>query len=237
MRNIMTIAKREWLNFFINPTGYIFAGLLLIITNWMFFGDFFLLGQADLKQYWSVMVFLFSIFVPAIAMGLIAEEKKNSTWEIMLSMPVNEKQFVLGKFFGSALYLLFTIGLSLPVIVTVLVLGKPEVGIIVGGMIGTIFLALSYLALGIFMSSLSNQPIVGFLGSTVALLLNNLMGQDVFLSRLPSGIRSLFESLSLNFRSAKFGTGLVELTDLVFFISWIVIFLALTVLSLKSRSK
>ncbi len=237
MKNIITIAKKEWRNYFSSPVGYVFAGLLLVVVNWLFFSNFFIGGQADLNPYWSNFSLILSLFVPAISMNLIAEEKKNSTWEVLLSLPINEKELVLGKFLGCALYLLFTILLSLPVIITVYVLGKPDVGLIIGGFVGILLLSLSYLSVGIFVSSLSNQAIVGFLGSSVILLVNSLMGQEILLSRVPSFAKDFIGGLSVNFRSANFSSGAISIGDLVFFISWIIIFITLTIISLKSRNK
>jgi ABC-2 type transport system permease protein len=237
MKKIFTIAKKEWQNYFSSPIGYIFAALLLLVTNWLYFSDIFLLGQADISPFLSTMTFLFSLFIPAISMGLLAEEKKNSTWEVLLSMPITETQLVLGKMIGCGLYLLFTILLSLPAVVTVLVLGSPEIGVMVTGFIGLILLGMAYLSTGLFMSGLSSQPIVGFLGSAVFLIVNNLMGQGVFLNRLPEFFRGVAENISLSSRMISFGNGLLRLNDLLFFLSWITVFLILSILTLRVRDK
>lgn len=237
MKDILTIAKKEWQSYFTSPVGYVFAALLMVIVNWMYFGDLFVAGQADLRSYWSLMAFLFSIFVPAISMNLIAEEKKNSTWEVLLSLPIREVELVLGKFLGCSLYLLSVIAMSLPAVLTVYVLGKPDAGPIIGGYVGIILLGLAYLSLGMFMSSLSTQAVVGFLGATVTLMINNLLGQEAFLTRMPIILRELVGGLSLSLRSARFSSGLIEIGDLVFFLSWIFVFINLTVIWLKMRDK
>lgn len=237
MNKINIISKRELSNMFINPVGYIFAGILLIVCNWMFFSDFFINGIIETKSYWNLMVFFFSLFIPAITMNLISEERKNGTWEILISTPIDEKEIILGKYFGVIKYLLLIFLFSLPTLLTVFFLGKTDIGIIISGALGTLVLAAAYTSVGIFMSTLSNQPIVAFLGSTIILMINNLMGQEVLLSRSPLFLRAILESLSLKFRSAKFGNGLFEISDLVFFISFITIFLILSVLSLKLKEK
>ncbi|MGI5841478.1 MAG: ABC transporter permease [Patescibacteria group bacterium] len=237
MRNIITIAKREFANYFISPLGYVFTGLLLVVANWMFLSDLFVMNQANMSPYWGVLVFLLSLFVPAISMGLIADEKRSGTWETILSLPISESEMVVGKFLGSAFYFLFPIVLSLPITITLFILGTPDPGILAGGYIGVILLGLAYLALGIFMSSINNQAIVGFLGATVLLVINNFLGQASFLMRLPSNLRGIIGSLSLSYRSSKFSSGLIEAGDLFFFLSWIFIFLTLTRISLKARDK
>lgn len=175
-----------------------------------------MIGQADLNQYWNNFSVIMSLFVPAISMNLIAEEK--NTWELLLSLPIKEKDLVWGKFIGSAGYLLIVIGLSLPVIVTVMILGGISLGLVLSGLIGLICLTLAYLSLGLFMSSLTNQPIVAFLLSTIVLLINNLFNRDILLSKFPTVVRDIFSQLSLSLRSSKLSTGLIEINDLVFFL-------------------
>lgn len=237
MKKVLAIATKEWLNYFSSPVGYVFAALLLMVTSWLFFGDLFLSGQASLSSYQTTMAFLFSIFVPAISMGLIADEKKNGNWEVLLATPINETKLVLGKLLGCGGYLLFTIVLSLPAALTVVSLGHPDMGVMWGGYLGLILLGFAYLSVGMFASSLSNQAIVGFLGATVFLILDNMLGQEVVLSRLPVFFKNIASSISLATRASNFGNGLINSGDLLFFISWIAVFTILTVMSLKTRDK
>ena len=237
MRKIWAIAKKEIIAVWGNPTGYIFAAILLLVVNAIFFNDLFLSRVADMQLYWRLMTYLLSLFVPAIAMGLIAEEKKSGTWEVLLALPVKEGQMVVGKFMGYALFTLASISLSVTAIVTVLWLGRPDVGLVIGGFWGTVLLAWSYLAIGIFMSSLTTQPIIAFIATTIVLLVNNFMAQDIFTSRLPEAVGRFAGELSLAARSANLSQGLVEVKDITFFVSWIAIFLILTSLNLKARNK
>lgn len=237
MKKICLLAKKEWQNYVYNPLGYIFAGLLLLISNWLFMADLFLLGQADLRPFWGTVSFLFSLFVPAISMGLLADEKKNGTWEVLLSLPITEAELVLGKFVGSCLYLVMVMGLSLPLVITMFVLGQPDAGVMMAGFLGTCLLGMAYLAVGIFMSAISGQAVVAFLTTTVFLIINNLLGQGTILSRLPDWFGKILSNISLAARSSKFSAGLVEINDLFFFVSWMAVFIILTVLSLKARDK
>ena len=237
MKKIWIIAQKELQNYLTSPVGYVFAVLLLVVANWVFLGDFFVLGQADLKPYWSTLAFLLTIFVPAISMGLLADEKKNSTWEVLLSLPIEEKTLVLGKFLGCGIYLTGVVLMTLPMVIMTYFMGKPDVGILTGGMIGTWILSLTYLSIGLFMSSLSGQAMVGFLGTAVFLILNNLMGQETILSRIPSGIKGIVESLSLSSRTANIGSGLITSSDMLLLISVMATFIILTVVSLKARDK
>ena len=101
MKPLLTIAFKELKNYLSSPTGYVFTGLLLIVSNWLFLQDFFLVNVASLMPLWGNLGFLLSIFIPALAMNSISEEKRNGNWEVILSLPVSEVDFVLGKFVGN----------------------------------------------------------------------------------------------------------------------------------------
>lgn len=237
MKKILIIARKEFGGYFRSGVGVIFAGLLLSVAAWMFWGDIFVSRQADVRPYFGVVIFLLALFVPAISMGLIAEEKKNGNWEMLLSLPISEWQVVLGKFIGSSWYLLLTIGLMGPSVATVWWLGRPDVGVVIGNIVGVGLLAMCYLGVGLLASAMCSQPVVAFLVSTAFLLINNLMGQAVVLEKVPLMLRGLVEFLSLSWRTNRFGNGLLEIGDLVFYSSFVTICLMLTVLTLKNRHK
>lgn len=237
MKKIITIAGKEILSYFSSPVGYVFSGILLLVSNWLFFQDFFLMNQASLAGLWANLSFLLSIFVPALTMNSIADEKRNGNWEIILSLPVTETQLVLGKFLGTLTYILITLLFFLPTTILVFLLGKPDLGIIIGGWLGTLFLVISYLSVGIFTSALSNQPVVGFVSAMIILLLNNFIGQSSILSTLPEIVATIVGFISLSAHSNQMAAGLIQLNDIIFFISINVILLTLTVLWLKSRNK
>jgi ABC-2 type transport system permease protein len=234
---IFTLIKKELMFLLKNPVGYVFSGLLLVVVNWMYFYDFFISGQADLIPFWSTLIFLFSIFIPAISMGTLAEEKKNGHWELLLSLPVSETGVVLGKFIGNLMYILMTIVLALPTIVVVYSLGKFDVGILLAQIFGVIMLGGCYLSLGVWLSSMTNQPMVAFLITAVLLIVNNIMGQASVLSRVPNLVQNILMQISLSNRLENFMSGLIKTGDVIFFGSWIAIFLTLAVMSLKGRDK
>lgn len=237
MKIIKAIAIKEWRGWWTSPTGYIFAGLLLIVANWLFFNDLFILGQADVGPLFATLAFLLSIFVPAVTMGLLSEEKKTGTWEVLLTNPINEWQMVAGKFAGVAAYLASIITMLIPAMATVYLLGRPDYGPMISQWLTTILLAWGYLALGLFMSSLASQPIVAFMLAALTLILNNLLSQEMVLSRIPGQWREMVAGLSLSFRAERMGGGLIEFNNLLFFVSWIAVFLILTVIVVKNRDK
>ncbi len=237
MRQILTIAKKELLISLTSPVGYIFAGLLISVCGWLFFKDLFVSGVADMSTYWQSLSFLLVIFIPAISMNLISEEKKNSTWEVLLTLPIEERSFVLGKFLGSASFIAGVFCLIIPAMLSLGWLGNPDWGVMIGGWLGNLLLALAFLSFGLMVSSMSNSPIVAFLISVVVLLINNLIGQEVVLSRVPLWLKEVLSEISLANHAYSFSSGMVRIVDVAFFASWIAICLMISILVLKNRGK
>jgi len=171
-KNIVWVAKKEFRYLTNLPTGYVFAFILIGLASWMFVDDLLLIRVADLRPYWGVLGFMLSLFVPAVAMNLIAGEKRQGTWELMLSWPLTAKDIVLGKFVGALAYVWGTLLLSLVLVASVWWLSGADIGVLLGGLLGTGLLAASYLALGLLVSVLSPSPVVAFLITLVILLLS-----------------------------------------------------------------
>ena len=215
MKKITIIAKKELQSYFYSPMGYFFAGILIAVSNWIFFKNLFISGgQANLSPFFNVLGLLLILFVPAITMNLVADEKKNKTWELLRSLPINETELVLGKFFGSLGFLLYLFILSLPTIIILYFVGRPQTGLVLGGLLGMIFLSLSYLSVGIFMSIVFDSPIISFVASSIFLFIS---------------------SLNLGLRSANLAAGLISLHDLVFFASWVIIFMTLAIMVMRKK--
>ena len=229
------LIKEIYYYYLITPLGLIFAGLFFLISVWLFFQDFFLINQASLAPFFNLLPFLFLFFLPAITMNLFAEEKKSRTWEILLTLPISEQAAVGAKFLAALLFTLFTILLTFPLLITLKLLGQPDWGVIISSYLATVFLAASYIATGLFFSSLTNNSIIAFLTSAFFLLINFFLGQEIVLSRLPTALSNIISFLSLNFHYQFLIEGNIFLSSLVFYLSWIVAFIWLTIVSLKSR--
>lgn len=234
--NFITLVKKELsLNYLISPLGFIFSALFSAVSLWLFFQDFFLIGQARLQSLFNLFPFLFLFFLPAITMNLFSIEKKNNTWEILLTLPVNEIQIVLSKFLVALGFAFFTVLLTLPAAFAVIYLGQPDWGVIISAYLGTLLLIASYISSGLFFSSLTTNPIIAFISSAVFLLINFFLGQQMLMNRLPSLISNIVSAVSLNYHYQNLIAGNFLIDSLVLFISWIFLFLWLTVIILKSR--
>jgi len=235
MNKILIIAKKEFGNYLYNPIGFIFGFILLLVSSWLFWQNIFLSNVASLEALLTSFVFLLTIFIPALLMGSLAEEKKQGTWEVLLTLPVNEVQLVLGKFLGAWMSIAVYILCLAPNALIIGLLGKPDWGLLVATLAGVVLISGVYISLSIFGSSLSNQSVIAFVISATILMLSNLVGQDQFLSRLPNSIAFYLEKLSWNRLMAEFFSGYVSIQASVILMVSVVVFLCLSVLSLKTR--
>lgn len=234
MRNFYAIFKREFKSYFNLPIAYIFITVFLVLSNWLFLRIFFMNDQASMRNFFGFMPWIFLFFVPAITMRLWAEEKKLGTMEMLMTLPVKEYEVVLAKFFASFCFLILTIALSFPLVITVAALGDPDGGPIIGSYLGVILMGGAYLAIGIFISSMTENQIIAFIISIVTIFALIIIGQDIVLFSVPKVFAPIFSYLSLSTHFDSISRGVVDSRDLVYYFSIIGFFLFLNVRKLET---
>jgi len=237
MTKILAIAKKELLYFFNSPFGYIFLLLLTTISSWLYFSDLFIKNTSSLDSLFSNFFFILIFFIPVITMNSISEEKKQANWEVILSLPVSDLQVIVGKFLGTLIYSLFSLVLLLVPIITVLLIGQLDYGVVAGQLLAGFLLMSAYISVGIFFSSLTGQPLIAFISTFSFLLLTNLLSSGLIFSKLPIFLQKFIQYINLNSRSVNFTSGLIDTKDLVFFASWSLIFIIASTLTLKRRNQ
>lgn len=235
MDNVMTFFKKEFKSFFISPIAYVFITVYLVVTNFLFFQGFFIINQADMRGYFSLLPWVFLFFVPAITMRSWAEERKVKTLELLLTWPVSDIEVVLGKFLASFLFLTTAILLSLTIPVTILLLGKPDMGPIIGGYLGAILMGGAYLAIGLWVSSHTENQIIAFILGVVATFILFMVGNPFVTMVAPSWMVPVLDYIGLGNHFESVQRGVVDSRDVIYYLSVIGFFLFLNVQSLGSR--
>lgn len=235
MRNIIAIFKKEFRAYFDSPIAYIFITAFLISSMWIFFRGFFLIGQAIMRGYFSLLPWLFLFFVPAITMRLWAEEKKVGTIEVLMTLPVKDHEVIFGKYLAAFLFLGLTILLSVTLPITLIILGQPDLGPIIGGYLGALLMGGAYLAIGLFASSLSENQIVAFILGIVFCFCLFIIGENFVLMAIPSRLASIFSYLGLGHHFESIGRGIIDTRNIIYYLSVIGFFLFLNIRSLESR--
>src|SRR3989338_2617897 len=144
--NGTSIFTRELFSYFNSPIAYIFIVVFVTLVNAMFMSQFFLIGNADMRYFFSLLPVLLCVFIPAITMRLWAEEKKGNTFELLLTFPMETYKLVLGKFLASFIFYVITLTGTLLIPVMLAMTGKPDMGPIAGSYIGAIFAGAFFLS-------------------------------------------------------------------------------------------
>lgn len=236
MKNIITIFKKELSAYFNSPLAYIFVAIFLIVSNWLFFQNFYLFGQANMRNYFVLLPWIFLFLAPAMTMRIWAEEKKTGTIEILLTLPVKDWEVVSAKFFSSIAFLSFVLLLSLTIPFTISRLGNLDWGPVIGGYVGAILMGGAYLSLGLFISSLTKNQIIAFLISLSFCFIVFIIGAEFVLERVSGLLAPLFQYLGIGFHFENIGKGVIDSRDLIYYLSFILLFLYLNIKSLESRN-
>lgn len=244
MRNIWTIAQRDFKSYFTSPIAYIVIAGFLFIMGWMFFSNLFhfhlqnmqfqqfgggkamTITDGIIRPLYGNMNVIFLFLVPFITMRLFAEEKKSHTIELLMTSPVTLTEIILGKFLSSFLLIAIMLGLTIIYPIILVATGNPDVGAIVGSYAGTLLLASCYLSIGILFSSVTeNQIVAGALTFTGGLFFWLISWATQSAGPV---LGDILTYLSLISHFNNFSQGLINTSDIVYYLSFIGIGLFLT---------
>jgi ABC-2 type transport system permease protein len=235
MKTILTIFWKEFRGYFNSPIAYIFIISFLVFTNWLFFKGFFLMNQASLRSFFSILPWVFMFLAPAVTMRSWAEEKKLGTVELLMTLPVRDYEVVLGKFLAGFIFLIVTLLCTFPLPLTVMAVGNPDIGPIWGGYLGAFLMGGAYLAIGCFASSLTENQIVAFIIAIFLSFTLLIIGENLVIMNLPAALVPVFTFLGLGAHFESIGRGVIDSRDIVYYSSIIGFFLFLNGLSVESR--
>ena len=235
MNNITQIARKEMTSFFSSLTGLIFFGAFLACTLFIFFWveTFFARNIADVRPMFEWMPILLVFLVPALTMKMWSEEKSTGTIEILLTSAVSNLDLVLGKFLACVALVSIAVLLTLPIPITVTLLGPLDWGPVFGGYIASIFLASAYSAIGLFVSAKTSNQIVSLIFSVLLCGAFYLIGSDTILGFLPNNVRELVSLAGTGSRFESITRGVIDFRDLYYYGSITAIFICLNALALE----
>lgn len=227
--NTWTIAKRELSGYFASPVAYVFTVIFLLLIGFFTFstnlGGFFERDEASLAAFFTWHPWIYLFLVPAVGMRLWSEERRQGTLELLFTMPITATQAILGKFIASWFFLILALALTFPVIWTVRFLGNPDMGVILCGYLGSVLLAGSYLAISCMTSAMTRNQVISFILSVAICLFLILAGFEPVLDMLirwaPEPLVDVVSSLSVYEHFRSFQRGVIDTSDLVFFVSLI----------------
>jgi len=233
VNNVLTIGGRQFRSYFNGPVAYIVICIVLLTLGFFFWKTFFLIGRASAREMfrWLGLILVFAL--PALTMGLLAEEKRTGTIELLITMPVTEAQVILGGFLGVFGLYAVLLGLTVFYPISISTLGDLDWGPVISGYFGLLLQGSAILALGLMASSWTNNQLIALF---VALTLSVFFWViDKFLPLLPTNAASVLEWLSFDFHFQSMARGVIDLRDVLFFVSVTTFALALAFRALESR--
>lgn len=222
MRKIWIIARRELGSFFDSLLAYILLVAFLGFTGFFTWisgeRDVFFRGEASLDSFFSVAYWTLFFFIPALTMRLVAEERNTGTMELILTKPVTDWQFVVGKFLSVFLLICIALLLTIPYYITVASIGPLDHGTVWTAYLGTLLMSAAYISIGVFASSLTSNQIVSFLlALLIGIFFHMLFGM---LARNMSGIPgNVINWLSISSHFQSIVRGVIDSKDILFFLS------------------
>ena len=234
MKQLSVIFKRELGSYFATPLAYVFIVIFLVLSGVFTFylGGFFERNQADLQPFFNFHPWLYLFLVPAIAMRLWAEERKSGSIELLMTLPITRFEAVTGKFLAAWVFAGIALLLTSPMIITVNYLGQPDNGAIFTGYLGSWLMAGGFLAIGSCMSALAKNQVIAFILAVVVSFLFIVSGfplvLDAFSAWAPQMVLDAIASLSFLTRFEAISKGVIDLRDLLYFVTLIAAWLAAT---------
>jgi ABC-2 type transport system permease protein len=235
MNQVWPVFKREFAAYFATPLAYVFIVIFLFAMGAFTFyiGHFYDNGIADLTVFFGYHPWLYLFMVPAIAMRLWAEERRTGTMELLLTLPISIRAAVVGKFLAAWAFTGVALALTFPIWITVNYLGNPDNGVILASYVASFLMAGGYLAIGACISAATSNQVIAFVISVVVCFLFTVSGApiviDFFQAWAPLVLVSAISSFSFLTHFASIAAGVIDLRDVVYFLSLIALFLTANV--------
>ena len=233
MKNIKAVFKREFKAYFDSPVAYVFLTAFLVLAGFLTFGVamFFERRQADLTPFFFWHPWVYLLLVPAATMGVWADERRNGTAELLLTLPVTITEVLVGKFLAAWSFVGIGLALTFPVALTAGYLGSPDWGAVFCGYLGSLLLSGAAVAIGVFASTLSRSSVVGFVVSLALVFLLLIIGFDPVIGAVaawgvPTAITDSVASCSLLSHFEAMRKGVVDFADIGYYFAMMVFMLA-----------
>jgi len=234
MRQIVTIASKEFRDYFISPIAYIVISIFLLVTGWFFFATFFLYNQADLRNFFNLLPTTLSFVIPAITMRLFSEERNVGSYETLLTLPVTFRDIILGKFCAAVLLVAVMLLPTIFYAICITAIGSLDWGPVIGGYLGALLLGAAFSAIGLFASSLTRNQIIAFIvAMAICFILTTI---DRMLFFFPQATLVVLGYLGAASHFQNIAKGIIDSRDIIYFLSVVFIGLYGTALVMEEKN-
>lgn len=233
MSRVMAISWKEWRVALDTPLGYVVAVAFLLAAGFFFGNHLFLVGQAEMRGYFSVMPLLLMFFIPAMTMRMLTDEQRSGTFELLATMPVRTTDIVVGKFVAVMLQVSVLLALTLFYPATLALIGNLDTGQLVAGYLALWLLAACYVAISLYASSMTSHAVVAYVIG-FGMLFALFIATQAIVTFSPAS-QDFITAVSPIAHYQLMLRGVIGLNDIGVFISVVAVFLALTWFQLERR--
>ena len=232
-KQIWTICKKELKYYFNSPIAYIVCILFYTTASWLFWTNFFFAKEASLRQFFGLLPWLFALSIPAVTMRSFAEELQTGSYEMLYTLPINLINIIGGKFLSVVFFIVVMMIPTLFYALSVSMVGDFEWGVFLASFFASIFLGMSYAAVGIFASSVTKNQIVALLLAMFICIGFFLVSN--FIAVLPKSLAGIFFFFSTSLHFQNFTRGILDFRDVVYFLGFTLLFLSFSYRVLVQR--
>lgn len=228
------IFKRDLRGYFSSPLGFVFIAAFALIMNLVFYITNLLQGRNDLPIVFNIMLYSLIFVIPILTMRTFSEDYKQRTDQLLLTAPVKASGIVLGKFFAALTVFLIALAFTIIYVLIIAAFGSPNMATVIGNYIAVIAAASVYIAIGVFVSSLTENQLVSAIASLGIFL--GLLIMDLIYSLIKvDWIKAVLYWVSLYRRFNTFTMGVFSVSDFFYYISVSAVFVFLTVRVLEKK--
>ena len=236
MPSIYPLVKKDLKGYFDQPAGYILLVIFIGASSFLYFRTVFNTLEASLGPLFSVMPWMLAVFVAAATMRLVAEEQRDGTLETLLTQPIKVLTVLFAKLLSGFIFVSVGVLLTIAIPLTLQTAGDMDEGAIFAQYLGTLLLTASFVAIGLFTSSLTRNQIVAFMVGLTIMFVMMVGGLPLVTIALPSAAAVLVQDLSPLTHFSGISRGVLDLKDVVYFVALISTFLAATYLMIRGKS-
>ena len=231
---MLAIFKREFNSYFTSPIGYVFIAMFYFISGIFFFLYNLAAASAELRYVYSMLFTCSALLMPILTMRMLSEDKRQKTDQILLTSPVSLTGLLMGKFLAAFLVYVIAVSITLVYALVLSVFVSLNWAVIVSSYVGILLLGAALIAVGMFISSLTESQLVAAIVTVVVDL--GLLLVDSLASVMPNTtLQNAVLSLSMSDRYGNFTMGILDFADTFFFLSVIALFIFLTGRVLEKR--
>lgn len=222
---MLAIIKKELKSYFLSPIGYVFIGLFLTLVSLAFCFTVFLNGIIEIQYMFRPVAVMIVIIIPMLTMRTFAEERKNQTEILLFTSPRSVTSIVLAKFFAATIVLAITAVFTFMYYFILNFFGSPDITVMITSLLGVLLLGMAYTALGIFASSITENQIIAAIVTIVF----------IFVASYAPYFSKMFEPFALINVFDKFLVGVISIANIFTYITFIAMFILLTIIFLQRR--